>query len=349
MEKWVWTLELEIQAVTRNGTRLPAHFGFCVCLCSIRCRPKTLATKEVQTANLLPLLGLELFEAHTVLRRSPCLQKWPEFLPPHKRKSFLLSAKPLPLLPQLSSIQSRSEAMVLKVPAGSLLSPRASYPSAVSPVLVSSACSSTLPPNSHALSNSEIHFSKLTRKRGSLGVTRKSSVIARASTAQYSPSIAEALLDVTIFTAAGEPVMFRDLWDQNEVSIFRLLELKIWLILKILSLLFFLLQIKAWRIVNHWCALLNSSRELLLLPSWGTLDALAGNWPSNLAIETCFCEAFSNNKLSIIMLFVLSWELASALKESKARFDSAGVKLIAVGVGAPNKARILAERVIFSP
>lgn len=33
------------------------------------------------------------------------------------------------------------------------------------------------------------------------------------------------------------------------------------------------------------------------------------------------------------------------MKESKARFDSAGVKLIAVGVGTPNKAQILAERV----
>ena len=44
---------------------------------------------------------------------------------------------------------------------------------------------------------------------------------------------------------------------------------------------------------------------------------------------------------------VLSWELASVLKESKARFDSAGVKLIAVGIGTPNKARMLAERVIF--
>lgn len=33
------------------------------------------------------------------------------------------------------------------------------------------------------------------------------------------------------------------------------------------------------------------------------------------------------------------------MKESKERFDSAGVKLIAVGVGAPEKARILAERV----
>lgn len=41
------------------------------------------------------------------------------------------------------------------------------------------------------------------------------------------------------------------------------------------------------------------------------------------------------------------WDLASALKESKERFDSAGVKLIAVGVGTPDKARILAERLPF--
>ncbi|KAL8146480.1 hypothetical protein AgCh_004277 [Apium graveolens] len=41
------------------------------------------------------------------------------------------------------------------------------------------------------------------------------------------------------------------------------------------------------------------------------------------------------------------WELASALKEAKARFDSANVKLIAIGVGGPDKARILAERLPF--
>jgi hypothetical protein len=40
-----------------------------------------------------------------------------------------------------------------------------------------------------------------------------------------------------------------------------------------------------------------------------------------------------------------SWELASVLRDTKERFDSAGVKLIAVGVGTPDKARILAERV----
>jgi len=47
-----------------------------------------------------------------------------------------------------------------------------------------------------------------------------------------------------------------------------------------------------------------------------------------------------------LSVLVISWELALALKESKARFDSAGVKLIAVGVGTPDKARVLAERVI---
>lgn len=43
---------------------------------------------------------------------------------------------------------------------------------------------------------------------------------------------------------------------------------------------------------------------------------------------------------------VLSWELASSLKELEPRFDASGVKLIAVGVGTPDKARILAERVL---
>ncbi|KAL0381504.1 UNVERIFIED_CONTAM: hypothetical protein Sangu_0214700 [Sesamum angustifolium] len=41
------------------------------------------------------------------------------------------------------------------------------------------------------------------------------------------------------------------------------------------------------------------------------------------------------------------WELAATLKESKEKFDSAGVKLIAVGVGTPDKARLLAERLPF--
>ncbi|CAL4918832.1 unnamed protein product [Urochloa decumbens] len=38
------------------------------------------------------------------------------------------------------------------------------------------------------------------------------------------------------------------------------------------------------------------------------------------------------------------WELASVLKDSMAEFESAGAKLIAIGVGTPDKARILADR-----
>ncbi|CAM8997063.1 unnamed protein product [Rhodiola kirilowii] len=44
---------------------------------------------------------------------------------------------------------------------------------------------------------------------------------------------------------------------------------------------------------------------------------------------------------------ICCWELASTLKEAKPRFDAAGVNLIAVGVGPPNKAQILAERLPF--
>ncbi|KAL2906484.1 Thioredoxin-like protein AAED1 chloroplastic, partial [Bienertia sinuspersici] len=41
------------------------------------------------------------------------------------------------------------------------------------------------------------------------------------------------------------------------------------------------------------------------------------------------------------------WELASVLKEAKPKFDAAGVKLIAVGVGSASKARLLGERVLY--
>ncbi|XP_030466087.1 thioredoxin-like protein AAED1, chloroplastic [Syzygium oleosum] len=101
----------------------------------------------------------------------------------------------------------------------------------------------------------------------------RSSVVKRASASDISADISDALGDVRIFTACGQPVMFKDLWDQNE-----------------------------------------GMAAVALLRHFG-----------------CPC----------------CWELASALKESKAKFDSAGVKLIAVGVGTPNKARILAERLPF--
>ncbi|XP_062101535.1 thioredoxin-like protein AAED1, chloroplastic isoform X1 [Humulus lupulus] len=97
--------------------------------------------------------------------------------------------------------------------------------------------------------------------------------VTRAAVSQFDPSIGEILGDVSIFTAAGDPVKFEDLWDQNE-----------------------------------------GVAVVALLRHFG-----------------CIC----------------CWELASALKESKAKFDAAGVKLIAVGVGTPDKARILAERLPF--
>ncbi|OVA01177.1 hypothetical protein BVC80_8887g8 [Macleaya cordata] len=89
----------------------------------------------------------------------------------------------------------------------------------------------------------------------------------------FSESISEILGDVSIFSAAGESILFKDLWDQKE-----------------------------------------GMAVVALLRHFG-----------------CPC----------------CWELASALKDSKQRFDSAGVKLIAVGVGTPDKARILAERLPF--
>lgn len=44
---------------------------------------------------------------------------------------------------------------------------------------------------------------------------------------------------------------------------------------------------------------------------------------------------------------ICCWELASELKELIPRFESAGVKLIAIGIGSPDNARILAEGLPF--
>ncbi|XP_057528354.1 thioredoxin-like protein AAED1, chloroplastic isoform X2 [Amaranthus tricolor] len=86
-------------------------------------------------------------------------------------------------------------------------------------------------------------------------------------------NIGDILGDVTIFKASGEPVLFKDLWDQNE-----------------------------------------GIAVVALLRHFG-----------------CFC----------------CWEFAADLKKVKDKFDAAGVKLIAVGVGSANKARMLGERLPF--
>lgn len=92
--------------------------------------------------------------------------------------------------------------------------------------------------------------------------------------AGFGPTTADVLGDVSIVAAAsGEPVLFRDLWDQNE-----------------------------------------GIAVVALLRHFG-----------------CPC----------------CWELASVLRDSKSRFDQAGAKVIVVGVGTADKARILAERLPF--
>ncbi|KAL7090155.1 hypothetical protein ACP275_12G023000 [Erythranthe tilingii] len=100
-----------------------------------------------------------------------------------------------------------------------------------------------------------------------------SSAAAAATTTVVPEDIADLLGEVSIFTAAGEPVKFKDLWDQKE-------------------------EVAVVALLRHF---------------------------------GCFC----------------SWELALALRESKEKFDSAGVKLIAVGIGTPDRAQILAEKLPF--
>ncbi|KAF5182685.1 Thioredoxin-like protein aaed1 protein [Thalictrum thalictroides] len=119
------------------------------------------------------------------------------------------------------------------------------------------------------LSSSSTGFSPMKLKNN-----QRHRFVTRAAMAESSElAIGEILGDVSIFTAAGESVMIKDLWDQKE-----------------------------------------GMAVVALLRHFG-----------------CPC----------------CWEFASALKDSKPNFDAAGVKLIAVGVGTPNKARILAERLPF--
>ncbi|XP_065876368.1 thioredoxin-like protein AAED1, chloroplastic [Euphorbia lathyris] len=101
----------------------------------------------------------------------------------------------------------------------------------------------------------------------------KSPVVMQSSTSDYATDVGEILGDVTIYTAAGQPLMIKDLWDQNE-----------------------------------------GIAVVALLRHFG-----------------CIC----------------CWDFATELKAYKSKFDSAGVKLIAIGVGEPDKARILAERLPF--
>ncbi|TYI50261.1 hypothetical protein E1A91_D12G090300v1 [Gossypium mustelinum] len=69
---------------------------------------------------------------------------------------------------------------------------------------------------------------------------------------------------------------------------------------------------------------------------------------SLLLISLSFSKTFGTKtkELQLLHFYAISDALVG-LKEAKARFESAGVKLIAIGVGTPNKARLLAERLPF--
>ncbi|KAK6128726.1 hypothetical protein DH2020_037534 [Rehmannia glutinosa] len=126
-------------------------------------------------------------------------------------------------------------------------------------------------PQSLAISTKPISKARFSGKPGGPSLMTRASSTATA--AVVSDDIADILGEVGIFTAAGEPVKFKDLWDQQD-----------------------------------------GVAVVALLRHFG-----------------CFC----------------CWELAATLKESKEKFDLAGVKLIAVGVGTPDKAQLLAERLPF--
>lgn len=74
-------------------------------------------------------------------------------------------------------------------------------------------------PSPSPLLNSTLYSAKLATTNGDGRRNFMSPVVAKASTSSgYGPGIGESLGDVRIFTAAGEPVLFKDLWDQKEVK-----------------------------------------------------------------------------------------------------------------------------------
>jgi hypothetical protein len=79
------------------------------------------------------------------------------------------------------------------------------------------------------------------------------------------------------------------------------------------------------------------------LRCWGISGASAGEEIETVSVGWLVFAS----KLWFGRVHFCSWELASVLKDAMAEFDSAGAKLIAIGVGTPEKARILADRVLW--
>ncbi|OEL34482.1 hypothetical protein BAE44_0004499 [Dichanthelium oligosanthes] len=183
--------------------------------------------------------------------------------------SAIASVPPQRSLPPLGALQPRTSTASPVPPMAASLVPRVSLPPPVRPT----AASSRGPDLVSGLRCRRGHR-RLRRSPSPVGANAASSSSVPSSSPDPGSGIGEALGGVEIYSAAtGEPVLFRDLWDQNE-----------------------------------------GMAVVALLRHFG-----------------CPC----------------CWELASVLRDTKERFDAAGVKLIAVGVGTPAKARILAERLPF--
>lgn len=87
-------------------------------------------------------------------------------------------------------------------------------------------------------------------------------------------------------------------------------------------------------------------------PAWdalGGVSVLAAGTGNAVALTDLWDSAEGVAVVALLRHFgcFCCWELASVLKDSMAKFDSAGAKLIAIGVGTPEKARILADRLPF--
>ncbi|CAI8592834.1 unnamed protein product [Vicia faba] len=78
--------------------------------------------------------------------------------------------------------------------------------------------SSITPLNSHPFSTSTVHYyPKSSTLNGSFVVTDNKQLPSRkASNSQYSLTATENLREIGTFTVADEPVMFKDLWDQEQ-------------------------------------------------------------------------------------------------------------------------------------
>uniref|UniRef100_A0A804M3A6 Thioredoxin superfamily protein n=1 Tax=Zea mays TaxID=4577 RepID=A0A804M3A6_MAIZE len=85
------------------------------------------------------------------------------------------------------------------------------------------------------------------------------------------------------------------------------------------------------------------------VPAWdalGGVSVLAAGTGNAVALTDLWDSAEGVAVVALLRHFgcFCCWELASVLKDAMAEFDSAGAKLIAIGVGTPEKARILADR-----